>query len=271
MVRPSSLGTLVGAIAAALLVPSIAAAGPLRLNLDPVEGLYCFPLPSCAEAAECVEEDVGTACELYWLDEEPTRYCAASPAFRTEVLCCESAEECGARDGTAGACSTLLGLTLGVCTYPGVFDFCASDDGVLENRLAPCLRPPVGSEGGVGRWVDGDCDEDGVRNKDDCCPCDPDPACLCPDDPDPHTDAGSGSDGGSSTSDAATIDPRDADVGDADTGADDSGTSALDPGPGLRGAGGCECRMAHGNESGSFLALACIAVLAWRARRRPTR
>lgn len=127
----------------------------------------------CTSADQCAE--FGRTCTTL---SGGQAVCSYTSGALYDVLCCTAASDCGTRLGVTGRCAPILAATGGVlndsrvCVYPGVFDFCSpTSDSVSDTRYKACMKIP-GTTTYSNDWRAGDCDGDGVKNAEDCNPCD---------------------------------------------------------------------------------------------------
>lgn len=217
--------------------------GASRAMADPRPVLFVEgngPVLFCEEPQECdfnqADCPATTFCAAPAPGDDPG--CYGTPEARLELFCCEKGsagvDSCPLRGGVQGTCVSVvsstvdIGLTEGVCFYPGRSGLCAAGaSDVSAERIRACYSRDAGT--GALHWPGGDCDGDGTLNGDDCAFCDAADAGSiaagdCPDVPAPVPDP--------TTSADPVVDPAvDPPVG--------SDNRFVGPGLDFRGGGGC--------------------------------
>lgn len=202
----------------------------------------------CNLAIACDEEECG---DLVCIQTEDFGgYCSATRLGVMDAQCCgpdmnDQCKHVGPDDSLDGVCAEIDDASdpknprkYHVCTYPGVFDFCASTPGAPTfDNLHDCFTTPAAGKGPempTDDWFLGDCDKDGIENKRDCCPCSND-CDLVPPDCEQVVDDGGVPDSGMD----AGEDRRDAARGDGA-----ANPPPVQPNYSFRGDGGCKCDLA---------------------------
>jgi len=298
--RYALAAALVGLIGLSLFAaPASADLG--RLNFTDATAPTCSTLPWCSPTggSDCFGM-AGSDCLM--LPGHGVSICTTLPSPDLEAFCCDTRTDCPVSSaGSTRECTTVTGLPDGA---PGVCvdtskNWCVADPGssIDPLTLRQCLTPTTAVVGATLSWDTGDCDQDGVANAEDPCPCRPAPADSairgCPDliadagvlDGGPPVDAGSADSGpldAGLPSDDAGLPSEDAgpavdDSGVAptpDTGITSDGDASTTPSEdaggstgSFTGAGGCALSQGRSGTEAFALGFALLG-LVWRRRRR---
>ncbi len=209
---------------AGLVSPATASAQLSLLHAEAVAGGGV--VFSCEEVSQCSGTD---SCDGAFPCNEVNdniSVCGGTAAGLTfETFCCEDVSDCPRRfAGAATGCVHLAG-DIKVCTWRDgatpVLNFCGAGNAPPLELVLACFD----TSGSRPSLADGDCDEDGIVNRNDSEPCVPEFVF-------PPFDGGFGDD-------ASVIPPTDVGVSPTDSGTSttDSGTTAR--GASFNGGGGC--------------------------------
>lgn len=224
-------------------------------------GLVCFSYVMCEDA---------TSCDLPGMSECGTlstgeQVCLHDLSGRFDFRCCESDDDCVDADEVQGHCVTFdqpEGDDIRLCMWAPTrrFGFCAeAAEDADYGDIASCLgeAQTVGESLAV-RLRRGDCDDDGVSNAMDLCPCleaeNVDPLNGCPI---AVVDGGIGGEVDGSTPDGSAPD--------GSTGASPDGGETRAQFGGAGGCEGCAAGTSNGDLTSALLVLIALGVRRRRA------
>lgn len=149
------MGRSAWALLVVVLTPAALAAQPSVLEITPL-GPECRPLPPCTEVSTC---PTGTECRQ--VSRESGNVCVP----HDPVFCCASNVDClelSSTGTTDGQCAPITGIGLGVCV-PAQNPYCGLP--ISPRRLTACHT--FGASPEHVSYPEGDCDRDGIRNRDE--------------------------------------------------------------------------------------------------------
>jgi MYXO-CTERM domain-containing protein len=269
--------TVVATVAITLSLASPAQAELGRLAWSGTS-LFCGNLAPCSTAGAFCDTGPGGVAVTCEILPNGQRACSPFEGGFGEVFCCTSDADCGGLDGVPGTCDFIRD-GISVCSWPEVFDFCGGETTDLtRDAVVNCVKLSVDGDAPVD-WAKGDCDEDGIYNDVDECPCEAGDGCFFEPDagvPDAGWDAGIDDfDAGIDDFDAGVVEvdagpveppppPPERDAGPEpppgmDAGYDTTGVS-------FTGDGGCSVSSTEQTSAPWLVALALLGLVARRRR-----